>query len=255
MNSGNDTDVSIFSSEGHVYQVEYAGKAVENSGTCIGICCQDGVVLCAEKIFSSKMVDMKESARRCHAVDYHAGVCIAGYLPDGRALVSQARDEAKNMRDMFSVPITGSVLARRVGDFMHVYTIQGGARPFGASAVLAAFGDDGPTLHIADPSGAVVGYYACALGKGKTVAKSQLEEIDFSKITCREAVKKAAAVLYDVHDAAKDKMWEPEFAWVCEESKRRFVPVPENLIPPKPGQQQAAAAAGGAAAAAAAAAN
>lgn len=237
MNSGADLDVSIFSSEGRVFQVEYAVKAVENAPDCIGICCKDGVVVACEKLFQSKMIDMAESSRRCQAIDYHAGVCIAGHLPDGRMIVSRAREEAKQMRDIFATPITGLVLARRVADFMHVFTKYGSYRPFGVASILASYGDDGPQLFVADPSGNVAGYNAIALGHHKTVAKSQLETIDFANITCEEAVKKAAAILFDVHDYAKDKIWDVEFSWVCEASGRRFVPVPKNLIPAKPTQQ------------------
>ena len=206
----------------------------ENSGTCLGICCKDGVVVAAEKLFTSKMVEMKESARRCHALDFHAGICISGYLPDGRNIMTRARNECKQMRETFAVPITGGVLAKRTADYMHVFTKYGSYRPFGSSAIIASYGDDGPQLFVCDPSGTVAGYHACALGKGKTVAKSQLEALDFSTLTCAEAVKKAAAVLYDVHDSAKDRIWDVEFSWVCDASGRRFVPVPQALVPPMP---------------------
>uniref|UniRef100_A0A8C6BZZ9 Proteasome alpha-type subunits domain-containing protein n=1 Tax=Monodon monoceros TaxID=40151 RepID=A0A8C6BZZ9_MONMO len=37
-----DLSASTFSPDGRVFQVEYAMKAVENSGTAIGIRCKDG---------------------------------------------------------------------------------------------------------------------------------------------------------------------------------------------------------------------
>ena len=43
--AGYDLSVSTFSPDGRVYQVEYAAKAVENSGTTVGLCCKDGVVM------------------------------------------------------------------------------------------------------------------------------------------------------------------------------------------------------------------
>jgi 20S proteasome subunit alpha 7 len=56
-----------------LYQVEYAGKAVSNSGTAIGICCKDGVVLGVEKIVEYKMLE-SESNRRIFNVDKHVGM-------------------------------------------------------------------------------------------------------------------------------------------------------------------------------------
>ena len=60
-----ETDASI--------QVEYAVKAVENGGTCIGLRCKDGVVLAVEKIITSKL--LKPGAnKRIATVDRNVGV-------------------------------------------------------------------------------------------------------------------------------------------------------------------------------------
>ena len=57
-------------------QVEYAVKAVENGGTCVGIRCKDGVVLAVEKIITSKL--LKPGAnRRIATVDRNVGVVSA----------------------------------------------------------------------------------------------------------------------------------------------------------------------------------
>ena len=54
-------------------QVEYAVKAVENGGTCVGIRCKDGVVLAVEKIITSKL--LKPGAnKRISTVDRNLGV-------------------------------------------------------------------------------------------------------------------------------------------------------------------------------------
>ena len=47
-----------------------------------------------------------------------------------------------------------------------------------------------------------------------------------STMTPREAVKEAARIMYDVHNASKDKEMELEITWICQESawKHEFVP-------------------------------
>jgi 20S proteasome subunit alpha 7 len=45
LGTGYDLSSTTYSPDGRVFQVEYAGKAVENSGTAIGIRCKDGVVV------------------------------------------------------------------------------------------------------------------------------------------------------------------------------------------------------------------
>ena len=53
--------------------MEYAVKAVENGGTCVGIRCKDGVVLAVEKIVTSKL--LKPGAnKRIATIDRHMGV-------------------------------------------------------------------------------------------------------------------------------------------------------------------------------------
>lgn len=43
--TGYDLSVTTFSPDGRVFQIEYAAKAVDNSGTVVAIKCKDGVVM------------------------------------------------------------------------------------------------------------------------------------------------------------------------------------------------------------------
>ena len=53
--------------------MEYAVKAVENGGTCVGIRCKDGVVLAVEKIITSKL--LKPGAnKKIATIDRNVGV-------------------------------------------------------------------------------------------------------------------------------------------------------------------------------------
>ncbi len=69
-----------------------------------------------------------------------------------------------------------------------MYTLYWYLRPFGASILLASVDDDGPQLHMIEPSGIAYRYLATAIGKHKAAAKTELEKIKFDKITCDEAV-------------------------------------------------------------------
>ena len=65
--AGYDLSPTTFSPDGRIFQVEYATKAVENSGTAIGVRCTDGVVLGVEKLLASKLL-VPGSNRRLHTV-------------------------------------------------------------------------------------------------------------------------------------------------------------------------------------------
>ncbi len=67
------------------FQVEYAMKAVDNSGTVVGMVCSDGVVLASEKFLLSKML-VDGTNKRIHSVDRHVGLAVAGLSADARQI-------------------------------------------------------------------------------------------------------------------------------------------------------------------------
>ncbi|KAG0228702.1 hypothetical protein BGW42_002027 [Actinomortierella wolfii] len=224
-----DVSVSTYSPDGRVFQVEYAGKAVENSGTVIGLRVKDGVVLAVEKLIQSKLL-VPGSNRRIQNVDRHIGIATAGLLADGRHIVKRAREEAQGWRDIYKQPIDGPNIASRVGDYIAAYTLYSSVRPFGVSTVIGAMDKTGPKLYMIEPSGLYWGYHGIAVGKGRQVAKTEIEKLNLAEMTCREAVKHAARIIHEVHDEAKDKEFELEVSWVCEESGGFHQMVPKDLV-------------------------
>ena len=57
--SGYDVSCMTYSPDGKVFQVDYAMKAVENSSSAIAMKCKDGIVMGAEKLILSKMMEKK----------------------------------------------------------------------------------------------------------------------------------------------------------------------------------------------------
>lgn len=244
--TGYDLSTTTFSPDGRVFQVEYAAKSVENSGTVVGIRCKDGVVLAVEKMVVSKML-VAGTVRRAHLVDRHAALAVCGMVPDGRVIVEQARDEGERYRDFYGRDIPGHILADRIAHFVHLYTLHWSVRPFGCAVQLAVFGDEGPQLYMIEPSGVSYRYYACAYGKGRQAARTELEKLKLNapggepNLTCKEAVKELAKIIVGVHDDAKDKEYEIEMVWVSDQGSKKAQLVPKDLI--ESAQKQAIAAA------------
>jgi len=228
--AGYDLSCTTYSPDGRVFQVEYALKAVEKAGTAVGVRCRDGVVLGVEKLITSKML-VEGSNRRILTADVHVGMALTGIAADGRQLVNKARAEARTYRSTYGHPISGKVLNDRIAGFMHMHTLYWYLRPFGATAIIAAYDDEkeGPSLYMCEPQGTSFKYYACCVGKHKQGAKTELEKLKFETLTCREAVYEVAKILYKLHDDVKDKAFELELSWVCDESKRQHVFVPADL--------------------------
>jgi 20S proteasome subunit alpha 7 len=225
--TGYDLSVSTFSPDGKVFQTEYAQKAIDNSGTAVGIKCKDGVVLGVEKTIVSKML-VEGSNRRTYAVDRHAGVAVAGLAADGRQAVNRSISEAQQYKSFYGDSIPGQVLADRLAAFIHVFTLYWYVRPMGTALLLAAVDKQGPQLYLIEPSGTGLRYFGAAVGKGRQAAKTEIERLKLGELTCRQGVMEVAKILHSVHD--EEKPFELELSWVCEETNNEFSRVPADLV-------------------------
>ncbi|KAI0303863.1 20S proteasome subunit [Russula brevipes] len=227
--TGYDLSASTYSPDGRIFQVEYANKAVDNSGTAIGLRVKDGVVLAVEKLVHSKLL-VPGANRRIQTIDRHIGLASSGLLADGRHLANRARDEAANYRDNYREPAPLQALSDRLGLYVQAYTLYSSVRPFGCSTILGSVDKNGPSIYIIEPSGVFYGYHGAAVGKGRQLAKNELEKLKLSELTIREAVFEAARIIHLVHDDAKEKDFELELSWIGDETNGRHVPVPRDLF-------------------------
>jgi len=225
-----DLSPTTFSPEGRIFQVEYASKAVENAGTAIGLRCVDGIVLGIEKLLTSKLLK-PGSNKQLHTIGAHAGMAFSGWAPDARQLIERGRAEAENYEETYGSPIPPAVLADRMAQYVHYFTLHGALRPFGAGAIVAGYDPETRehALHMIEPSGVQFRYFGTALGKGRQGAKTEIEKLDLKTITVRQALKEVAKIIHTLHDDGKDKPFELEMSWVCEESGWRHQQVPNSL--------------------------
>lgn len=227
--TGYDLSASQFSQDGRIFQVEYACKAVENSGTIIGLRGKDGVVLAVEKLITSELLE-ENSGSRIVTIDKYIGMAFSGLSADGHAVVQIARDEATNYRQHNDRPIPLKQLNDRLASYLHAYTLYSAVRPFGVSIIIAAWSpEDGPEMYMIDPSGLALGYYGCAVGKAKQSAKTEIEKLHLADKTAKELALEASKIIYQVHDELKDKKFELELSWVGEASNGFHSVVPKEI--------------------------
>lgn len=174
---------------------------------------------------------MKTKAnRRIHTVELHAGVVGAGLTADCRALANRAREECSSHRETFDFAMPATMLAERVSLYVQAYTLYGSVRPFCANLLIGAVDADGPHLFMIEPSGIFWGYRACAAGKGRQTARTELEKLDLETMDTRQAVFEAAKIIYLAHDEAKDKEFELEISWIGPESGLQHQLIPSDLL-------------------------
>lgn len=228
--TGYDLSASQFSPDGRVFQVEYAAKAVEASGTVIGIRGKDGVVIAAEKMVQTKLHE-DTASKRIWQIDENIGMTAAGLLADGRKLAEIARKEATDYRSENGITIPLKNLAGRVSMYMHAFTLYSNVRPYGVNVIFSSWDkDEGPQLYMAEPSGLNHGYFACAAGKATQAAKTEIEKIQFRDMPITKLVREAAKIIHTVHDKVKDKEFVLELSWVGEASNGQFCPVPAAVF-------------------------
>ena len=169
-----DRGITVFSPEGRLYQVEYAKEAVKRGATAMGVVCGDGVVLVAHKAISSNLL-VPAYMKKVFMIDTHIAATGSGLVADARRLTDMARMESQKHKMTFGEDAPVEVVARHISDVMQLYTQYGGIRPFGISFLLAGV-DTEPRLFEAEPSGALSGYRAAAVGAGKKEVEEVFEK-------------------------------------------------------------------------------
>lgn len=167
MASGYDRALSVFSPDGHVFQVEYALEAVKR-GTCAVAVKGSGsskddqvVVLGCEKRSALKLQDTRITPSKISMVDTHVCLAFAGLNADARILVDKARLEAQSHRLTVEDPVSVEYITKYVAGVQQRYTQSGGVRPFGISTLIVGFdpGSKEPRLYQTEPSGIYSAWY------------------------------------------------------------------------------------------------
>merc|ERR1719253_2585331 len=117
--------------------------------------------------------------KRTYPVHRGAGMVLCGLIPDGRQLVNRGREEQKNYKNAYFEEMPANMLAERLGLFVHAYTLYWSIRPFGCTALLGHVDKESkqPSLFCIEPQGSVTKYRGTASGKGRQIAKTEIEKL------------------------------------------------------------------------------
>ena len=171
---GYDMTPTMYSPDGRIYQVEYAIETVKRGAIAIGLQVKDGVVLAVEE--KSRDLQVEDITQKIFEVDDHIGIAAAGYIPDARVLVDNARFFSQSNKLTYDESVEVETVARHLADQSHQFTQYSGVRPFGVALIVAGVDRRGSRIFVTDPSGTYVPYTAVAIGGNSDEITDYLEK-------------------------------------------------------------------------------
>lgn len=191
-----DNDVTVWSPQGRIHQIEYAMEAVKQGSATVGLKSKTHAILVALKRAPS---ELSAHQKKIIPIDDHVGISIAGLTADARLLSNFMRTECLNSRYAYDQPLPVSRLVAMIGNKSQIPTQRYGRRPFGVGLLVAGYDDMGPHIYQTCPS---ANYYDCkcmAIGARSQSARTSLEKnLDkFPDCTVNELIRYGLRALRD----------------------------------------------------------
>jgi proteasome alpha subunit len=188
---GYDMTPTMYSPDGRIYQVEYAIETVKRGTLAIGIRSKEGVIMAVEE--KPRALQTSNVTQKIFQVDYHIGVAAAGYIPDARVQVDNARFFSQGNRMTYDESVEVVTVAKHLADQSHQFTQYSGVRPNGVALIIAGVDQKGESIYVTDPSGTYVQYAAIAIGAGSDEVNAFLEKHYNSDMSLSDAASLAIA--------------------------------------------------------------
>jgi len=171
---GYDMTPTMYSPDGRIYQVEYAMETVKRGTLALGIKTKEGVIMAVEE--KPRALQTSNITQKIFQIDFHIGVAAAGYIPDARVQVDNARFFSQGSKMTYDEAVEVETVAKHLADQSHQFTQYSGVRPNGVALIIAGVDTKGESIYLTDPSGTFIQYAAVAIGSGSDEVNSFLEK-------------------------------------------------------------------------------
>ena len=182
---GYDRAITVFSPDGRLYQVEYAIETVKRGSIALGIKTNDGIVFAADE--RVRKLQIVEEPQKLFKIAQHIGVAAAGYIPDARNQVDDARFFSQSSNLVYDEIVNIETVVKHIADKCQQYTQYAGARPIGVALIIGGIDRNGNSLFLTDPSGTYIPYNAVAIGANSDKVTEFLKKHYRPEITLEES--------------------------------------------------------------------
>lgn len=213
---GYDMTPTMYSPDGRIYQVEYAMETVKRGTLAIGVCSKEGVIIAVEE--KARTLQTTGITQKIFQVDFHIGIAAAGYIPDARIQVDNARFFSQGNRMTYDESVEIGTVAKYLADQSHQFTQYSGVRPNGVSLIIAGIDQKGESIYVTDPSGTYVQYAAVAIGAGSDDVNDFLEK-HYNPDMSIDDVSSLAIAAINLKDKQKDVVDDIKMAKITTETK------------------------------------
>ncbi|CAD1481008.1 unnamed protein product, partial [Heterotrigona itama] len=191
-----DSDVTVWSPQGRLHQVEYAMEAVKLGSATVGLKNKTHAVLIALKRASS---ELSAHQKKIFPIDKHMGISISGLTADARMLSRYMRTECLNYKYSHDDLLPVSRLLASLGNKLQTCTQRYDRRPYGVGLLIAGYDDQGPHIYQTCPSSNYFDCKAMAIGARSQSARTYLEKHLNDLLTCNldELIKHGLRALRD----------------------------------------------------------
>jgi 20S proteasome subunit alpha 6 len=141
-----DNDITVFSPQGRIHQIEYAMEAVKQGSAAVGLRSNTHTVILALKRAQSELASYQNKIIK---IDNHLGIAVAGLISDANLLSTFMRTEALKSKMLFDRPLPTLRIVTQISDSMcrfsdftleaQVNTQKYGFRPYGVGLLVAGY--------------------------------------------------------------------------------------------------------------------
>jgi len=153
--------------------------------TTIGVVCQDGIILAAEKRVSYGYFISSKGGKKVFKITDQIGAACAGLVSDMQVLV---RDVEANA-NLFSMDVGRRISVRAAAKLMSNILFNRRMAPLITQTIVGGLDEEGPSLWVLDVLGSVLPDDYAVVGSGTEIAIGVLEDGYSKNMTVAEAKK------------------------------------------------------------------